>query len=199
MTSVEFLVGEGWLDTCAGRKILEVLGLSMDAGRCIDKRGKNAFWRDVAKYDQLARKDGLVVALTDLDDAVCPSALIAQQLQRKPSDRFLLRIAARKLESWLLADATAFARRFAVPTAKVPAQPDMLADPKQALVNLARMSRLRSIVEDVVPESGMSSPVGKGYSRIVEKYIFTEWDPLVASERSPSLARAIGAIRRATA
>ena len=199
MKRVELMIGEGLLDARAGFRLLQSLDVPIDPVRCIDKGGSGAFWRDAPKYDAMARNDGIVLALTDLDRAPCPSGLISQRLGRAPSARFLLRIAARKIESWLIADAGNLALYFGVRWQKVPSNPDSLPDPKQALVNLARQSRLRSIREDVVPEPGSSAPVGKNYVRVMESFIEQHWDPLGASANSRSLARAINAIQRMAA
>ena len=72
-------------------------------------------------------------------------------------------------------------------------------DPARCIdVNLARDSRSRQVREDPVPETGTTAPVGKNYTRAMEKFIDTHWEPLEASRCSPSLARAIRTIQSAT-
>ena len=195
MKCVELMVGEGLLDARAGLRLLQSLNVPIDPARCINKGGSGAFWRDAPKYDAMARNDGIVLALTDLDQAPWPSGLISDRLGRAPSARFLLRIAARKVESWFIADAGNLARYLGVSAHRVPRDPDSLPDPKRTLVNLARQSRRRPVREDVVPEPGPSAPVGKNYVRVMEEFVEQHWDPLVARKNSRSLARAIKAIQ----
>ena len=45
---------------------------------------------------------------------------------------------------------------------------------------------------------GTTAPVGKNYTRAMENFIDTHWEPLEASRCSPSLARAIRTIQAAT-
>lgn len=198
MNPVELVVGEGLLDARAAGKILRTLGVPFDPARCIDKGGRVAFWRDAPRYNEMARNDGLVLALTDLDRNLCAPGLIAERLGRRLSSRFLLRIASRMLESWLLADTSNIAGYLHVSAKRFPRDPDSVGNPKQTIVNLARDSRSRQVREDLVPETGTTAPVGKNYTRAMEKFIDTHWDPLEASHCSPSLARAIRTIQSAT-
>ena len=198
MTAIELVVGEGLLDARAAEKILRVLDVPFDPARCIDKGGSGRFWRDAPRYNEMARNDGLVLAFADLDRSPCASRLIAGRLGRGRSSRFLFRIASRMLESWLLADRN-LAGYLQVPAKRLPRAPDTVLNPKQAIVNLARDSRSRLVREDLVPEVGTTAPVGKNYTRRMENFIDAHWEPLAASRSSPSLARAIRAIRGATA
>ena len=198
MNGFELIVGEGLLDACAARRVLHSLGVQIDPARCLDKGGKVGFWRDAKKYENMSRNDGLVFALTDLDLAPCASGLIQGKLGHTPFHRFILRIAAQQLESWLLADAPRIARYLQVPNNTVPRNPDGIQNPKQALVNVARGSRSRDIRSDMVPEAGMSAVVGKNYTRQMERFIERHWQPLDAAAESPSLTRAIAAVKRVT-
>lgn len=198
MSGFELVVGEGLLDACAARRILQSLGVQIDPVRCLDKGGKVSFWRDAKKYENMSRNDGLVFALTDLDRAPCASGLIQGKLGHAPFHRFILRVAAQQMESWLLADAPRIARYLQVPNSAIPRNPDGIQNPKQALVNVARGSRSRDIRSDMVPEEGMSAVVGKNYTRQIERFIDRHWHPLDAAAASPSLKRAIVAVQRVT-
>lgn len=198
MSGFELVVGEGLLDACAARRLLHSIGIQIDPTRCLDKGGLDGFWRDAKKYENMSRNDGLVFALTDLDRAPCASELIKGKLGHTPFHRFILRVAARQLESWLLADAPRIARYLQVPNNAIPRNPDGIQNPKQALVNVARASRSRNIRNDMVPEEGMSAVVGKNYTRQMERFIEQHWQPLNAAEESPSLKRAIAAVKRVT-
>jgi hypothetical protein len=77
----------------------------------------------------------------------------------------------------------------------VPADPDVLDDPKQALVNLARASRKARIREMFVPKIGVSSVVGRGYVEGFAEFIGSSWSLDSAIQNSASLARFVDRAR----
>ena len=162
----------------------------------IVKHGSPLFWQIIARYNDAARSRGPVFCLTDLDNNPCPSGLIAKHLPRGRNPGLLLRIAVRELESWLLADAKALAAFLGLSEAAIPREPDELADPKQALVNVARRVRKVALREALVPEDGTSAKVGPDYVGEMGHLIADHWDPARAASRSPSLARAREALAR---
>ncbi len=98
------------------------------------------------------------------------------------------------LEAWLLADRRSIASFLRVPLSHFPMTPDALLHPKQALVNLARRSSNRQMIEDIVPPLGSLGIVGRGYTSRMSEFIRNSWQPLDASRNSPSLKRALAAI-----
>lgn len=196
MASVRLIVAEGELEAVAAIRILEAIGLRYDDPPLV-QGGTDAFWKNAPRYNRAAAHLGLVLGLTDLEQHSCAPALIAKKVGERLHPNFLLRIQVRELESWLLADATGWARFLNVSEALVPKAPDELPDPKRALVTLARHCRRRSLTEDLVPEEGRPATVGPGYTPRVAEFIRKTWEPHRAAERSPSLRRAIAALQRA--
>ena len=194
---VDIVVVEGALEVTAVLKILRALQLPTDDLYPIDKRGCSNFWRDAHKYNQAAAHQ-LVLGLTDLDQAPCPSGLIAKHLKRGKHTQFILRIAVRELESWLLADAEAFAKYLRLSLDLLPLNPDNETDPKRTVVNLARRSTRKDVREDLVPDTGSKHIVGKGYTPRMKDFIETQWRPLKAQQRSNSLRKTLAALRQAT-
>ena len=94
-----------------------------------------------------------------------------------------------------MADAESLSVYLRVPRAIVPADPDRLENPKRALVDIARRSRLAAIRQDMVPGPGMTSRVGPAYSSRVSEFARLHWRAEVASGQSDSLRRCIGAVR----
>src|SRR5262249_9439426 len=135
----------------------------------------------------------LVVRDLDHDDE-CGAAL-ASALMPSPTKWMRFRIAVRETESWLLADRESLASYLRIQRALVPVHPETLPDPKQALVNLARRSRSRAIVADMVPRLGVSAPVGPAYTARVSEFALQHWRPEIAAASSPSLRRCIERIR----
>jgi hypothetical protein len=108
------------------------------------------------------------------------------------------RVVVREIETWLFADRQRLAAFLGVPVAHVPHAPEDVADPKAAMVNLARQSRRRDVRDDMVPRPGSGRAVGPAYaSRLVEFVAYREasWRPEVAAEHSDSLARCIERLR----
>ncbi len=200
MTTVFLLVvTEGQLEIPVVQKVFDVLGIEHAETRFVPKGGGNAFWRDVVKYNKAARHAGPVLGIADLEQFPCASGLIVQHLPHGRHPAFVLRIAVRMLESWLLADRQAIASYLRVPVARVPNDPDHLPHAKQCLVNLARQSRKRQIIEDIVPFQGSEGVVGRGYTPQMTNFIRTAWRPNIASVNSRSLQRALAAIQAVAA
>jgi hypothetical protein len=80
--------------------------------------------------------------------------------------------------------------------ALAPAQPDLELNAKQVLVGLAGRSRRRDIREDMAPRPGSTARVGPNYMSRVSEFAEGVWDPRVASQASPSLARCLAALAR---
>jgi len=192
---ISLAVAEGALDSAAADRLLDVLEVKEQGFVVIDKRGGTSFWPEVHRYNDAAEFCGPILGLVDLEGGPCPSALIAKHLPHGRNPDFVLRIAERMLESWLLADRRRIAEYLRVPVTRIPATPDELDHAKLELVNIARRSRSREIREDMVPEPGTSGIIGKGYTTHVQTFIRERWNPLDAQHASGSLQRAIRAIQ----
>ena len=104
-----------------------------------------------------------------------------------------MRIAEREIESWLLADHEAFEKLIGNKS-RLPVEPDKLPDPKRHLLTLARKAP-REVREDLVAQKGALAKQGIGYNRRLVGWVQEEWSPERAATRSPSLSRAINAVR----
>lgn len=187
---------EGALEVPVSRRLFGAVGLDAQGVHIIDKGGRVAFWRDSARYNLAARHNGPILGLADLDAEPCANALFIRHLRGPRHPDFVLRIAKRTLESWLLAD-PGIAEFLGIPPALLPRNPDAVVNAKQVLVNLARRSHSRDLRADLVPEEGSLGVVGKGYVPRMTEFIEDRWRPDRAARRSRSLARALAAIRNA--
>ncbi len=131
------------------------------------------------------------VVLTDLDQYLCPPALIAAWKAKALPPQLLLRIAVREVEAWLLADRDGIANFLSVAKNKVPQNPEAEVDPKRTLINLARKSRKRRLSIELVPETGSSASIGPLYNVRLSGFVTTNWDVERARTASPSLDRAL--------
>jgi len=197
MPGFTLVVTEGLLDATVGERLLDQLGIERTHTRFIPKGGEDAFWRECPRYNQAARHAGPILGLADLEQAPCPSGLIANHLPTGREPGFVVRVAERMVESWLMADRARLSEYLRVSPARISANPETYPHPKRALVDVARHSTRREVREDMVPEAGSKGIVGRGYTACLSEFIRQYWRPLDAQQNSPSLARAITAINAA--
>src|SRR3990172_7799428 len=113
------LVAEGLLDEQVLRHLLAQSGRDFALGVCYGKRGRDHLAQNIGRFNLAAVHHPFIV-LADLENDECPPSLIRQWLPRGCHSNLVLRIAVRKVESWMLADGQAFAeflvlqRRFAL-------------------------------------------------------------------------------------
>jgi hypothetical protein len=187
-----FLAVEGVIDAAVLQRVLIEEGFEVLATYGL--RGKANLDSSLAGFNNAARFAPWVV-VRDLDhDADCGAALAAA-LMPNPSEWMRFRVAVREPEAWLMADRDALADYLRVRRNLIPADPDVLDDPKQALVNLSRRSSRSVIVGDMVPAEGMSGVVGPGYTARVSEYAAMYWRPTVAAQHSDSLRRCLQRVR----
>jgi hypothetical protein len=141
-----------------------------------------------------------MMVLRDLDptlDTVCAPALVNHLIGGGPhAATTVFRIAEHEVEAWLLADRAAVASFFQVDVASVPPEPDLLPDPKEALVNVCRNSAERRVRHGMVPGPTATRKVGPQYTGLVLTFGASHWDIERARNASPSLDRAIIALSR---
>jgi hypothetical protein len=96
-----------------------------------------------------------------------------------------------------MADRDAFADALGVRVAAIPTQPEAIADPKLAIVNLARQSRKRDIRLGLVPEEGAGITIGPEYAAWMSHFAESTWDPDRACDTAviPSLVGALRSIQ----
>jgi len=191
MTTITLVV-EGTSDEAVARRICTMLGI--DIGDVHIRGGKGKIDTRLHSYNQAARHIPWFV-LRDLDrDADCAATLIRTLLPEKNRE-LILRIPIRSIESWLLADQERIASFLKVSPAKIPPDPELLDNPKQSIVNIARHSGRRAIREDMVPDPSLSSKVGPGYTSRIIEFATHHWNPAVAAHSSDSLRRCIRALK----
>ena len=186
------LLVEGGLDEAVGRRICSMKGLSVVT--VFGKRGAGYIRAKIDGFNGLAQGTR-ILALADLMDmhGKCPPE-VRRELLPYPSAGMCFRLAEQEVESWLLGDRIGLSRRLRTSVAKFPARPDELANPKQALVSLARESRSPRIRALMVPAPGTTASEGPGYTAELQDYVSNDWDVAAAAANSPSLARCLRAI-----
>jgi len=188
------LAVEGLLDEQVLRCLLMQSGKPLKAGACYGKQGRNHLLQNLYRFNQASIHTPFIV-LADLDRDECAPALVKRWLPSGGHPNFILRIAVREIESWLMADAQAFAEFLGVPPSRIPLRPDEESDPKALVISLARRSRYREAREDIVPAPSSTSQVGKNYNGQLSKFVLQHWNVQRARKCSPSLDSALSAIK----
>jgi len=191
---VDVLV-EGPADEAVARKLIGVCG--HQSGVVYGKKGQGYIQAKAVGFNIRAQYGSPILALVDLMDTrlECAAKVGTLWLGDRRSQRMLLRVVVRELESWLLADGDGIADWLGVSSALVRTDPEALDDPKQTLVNLARRSRRRHVHEAIVPAPGLSGAVGPGYVASVQEFIDRRWSVEAAASRAPSLRRCLVRLR----
>jgi hypothetical protein len=182
---------EGDVDEAVLRRIVDEIGGTL--GSVYGKRGKASLLQRLSGFNSAARFHPWVV-LADLDHDWQCAPLAREAWLSRPATSMLFRIAVREVEAWILADRQRMAQFLAVSESRVPADPEVLDDPKSTLVDIARRSRRKDIKLDLVPRLGSGAPVGAAYtSRLIEFVSNAQsgWRPRVAAQRSDSLRRCL--------
>lgn len=179
---------EGPSDEGAVAAILKECGFTI--GMFVGGGGRTSILKKLGAYN-LAAKHSPWFVLVDLDS---PDSCVVEKVGNwlpNPSDMMIFRVAVAELESWLLADREAIANFLGVSQDKVPRNPDSLPDPKQTIINLARVSKKRDIREGIAPKPKSGATVGPTYVSDIRDFGQNQWRPRIAASASPSLERCI--------
>lgn len=144
-------------------------------------RSKMENWYRMAQHQ-------VMLVVTDLDRANCLVEFRDQWLATEPPANLVFRVAVREMESWVLADHIAM-RELIGAKGVLPVAPDELADPKRALLGLAKGAPKR-VRDDLLKVTNGNVTQGLGYNARLTAWVYSEWSPQRAAERSPSLAKA---------
>jgi hypothetical protein len=180
------LATEDSLSEVVGLRLVAETGLEVSL--CLRKGGNGYLRSRIQSFCEISRQHP-VLLITDLDRGQCPAALIGDWFrERQRPDDFLVRVAVREIESWLLADHAAMAGFMGIASRSLPRSPDGLIDPKAHLISLARTGT-RDVREALVPDVRAIAAQGVGYNSRLTEFVRESWQPARAALRSPSLAR----------
>ncbi len=191
---------EGIIDEAVVKRLIHHIGGV--TGRVYGRRGKQELLNKLHGFNNAARFTPWIVLLDLNNDYKC-APLAKDKWLPDPSPFICFRIAVREIESWLLADRDRFSKFFAIAKSTIPFNPDIIQDPKQRVVELAKASRNREIRELLVPKQGSGRRIGPGYSSKLQEFVLGSgtikkeytWRPEIAATKSKSLEKCIDSLR----
>ncbi|WP_339933421.1 hypothetical protein [uncultured Brevundimonas sp.] len=137
-----------------------------------------------------------ILVIADRDRAEnCPIQMIQEWIGGPQHLNLVVRLAEMETEAWIIADRDRLAEFLEIPVNRIPQNPDTLQDAKEALVNLARLSRSSRVRDDMCPLPHAAARVGPAYNQRLDEFLRTRWRAQVAARQSPSLDRAQRRIR----
>ncbi len=153
--------------------------------------------KQARSFNQAAKLTPFLL-LTDLDCRPCPRDLIDAWLGSTPRHpQFLLRVAVREVESWLLGDREGLRRLLGLRGPLDIDSPERLPDPKMTLLGFATRASSRIRREALVhcDHSGRMSQ-GPDYNGTLGEFARESWDLASAQNKCPSLNRLVLALKR---
>jgi hypothetical protein len=162
------------------------------------RRGGFGYLKKQAPGFNNAAKACPFLLLTDLDTHACPPDLLREWLGSPPHEHFLLRVAVREVESWLLADTIALREYLGVKQPLKIVSPETVPDPKGTLLRTALGARPRMMRDALVWQDRKSGQIlqGPDYNGALAEFVTKHWNPTLARRRCPSLARLLTALAR---
>ena len=183
------LAVEDQLNAAVATQILD--NLSIHASQCLGLRGKGYLQNKAPSLNQTARGIPVFMLIDQDSPSQCPLHLIQAWIKGERNSKFFLRIAVMEIESWVMADRRGFADFLSIPINRIPEDTDVIPQPKEFLMSLARLSKRSSLRHEILPPSGATSRVGPGYNQRLGEFIRNAWNVNLAASNSPSLQRTL--------
>lgn len=192
-----YLAIEDELSEWVARRTLAMHSQRFEVGPVYGRTGFGYLKRQAGAFNNAAKGCPFLL-LTDLDRYACPPELIAEWLVTPKHNHFLLRVAVREVESWLLGDASGLKDFLGLRSPLVIATPEMLLDPKQTLLKAAMTCPNRLLRDSIVWCDKKNGRLAQGpdYNGTLARFVNSRWDVDTARRTCPSLERFFGALTR---
>ncbi len=187
------LAVEDRLSELVSARILSSLGINVSV--TLGLKGKSYLEQKARNLNRTAHGFPVLMIADQDSFARCPPTLINSWLGTRQSPQFLLRFAVMEIESWIMADRKGFADFLSIPLNRVPGNPDLIAQPKEFVVSLARKCRKKQLRDQLVPRPHATSSVGPEYNTSLGSFVQSKWNIERAASSSPSLKRTINRLR----
>lgn len=185
---------EDELSEMALRRLLHNAGRGYEIGAAYGRRGFGYLKKTINNWNRAAQYSPFIV-LTDLDEHRCATELLNDWFSEPVHANLLFRIAVREVESWLLADRVNLADHLQISIKHLPVEPDLIGNPKAALIGAARRSRSREIRDRVVPRPDSTAKQGREYNACLAEFVMGRWNIAAAAGLSPSLERTVARLQ----
>ena len=161
--------------------------------------------KNIKKWNQAASNNkGAVVyfILRDMDSlafphaSACPEMFIKEKLGNNlKSPHLLFRMAVAEAENWLFADIDNFCQFIGCVKHNLPS-PDKVADGKNHILGMVRLSKKKKIREGLLPSpEAKTAKVGRDWNHLLPEFVRDKWDPNIAAKNSKSLRRTMSRLR----
>jgi hypothetical protein len=170
------------------RRLLTDSRRPFQVGSVINRGGFGYLKSKIDGFNKSAKGLPFLV-LTDLDQQVCPSALIEDWLGKPINPNLIFRVAVREVEAWILGDRENFSSFLGISADQIPFHPEALENPKRTLVQLASKARRSDVRRRLVPRKNMTAVQGPEYNSCLTEFVAADWNPSVSSLVCPSLAK----------
>ena len=136
-----------------------------------------------------------VLLLTDLDQRPCAPGLLQDWLDQPKHKDFLLRVAVREVEAWVLAADNSFSRFLGIRGGFEFPAPEELPDPKLELLRIASTCPRRDTRDALSRrDAGGNLKQGPAYNSTLASYVNDVWQPDAAAAKCPSLRKMLNAL-----
>jgi hypothetical protein len=187
------LAVEDKLSELVSARILSSLGI--DVSVTLGLKGKNYLEKKARSLNKTAQGFP-VLMIADQDSAAqCPPTLINSWVGKNQNPLFLLRVAVMEIESWIMADRKGIADFLSIPLDRIPGNPDLITQPKEFLVSLARKSKKKQLRDQLVPRPGATNSVGPENNISLGSFVQSSWNMSRALSVSPSLKRTMSRLQ----
>jgi hypothetical protein len=192
-----YLAVEDELSEWVARRALALRSRRFAVGPVFGRAGLGYLKKQVGAFNNAAKGCPFLL-LTDLDRYTCPPELIGEWLRAPRHRHFLLRVAVREVESWLLGDASRLGKFLRLRSPLSVPDPESLADPKQTLLGAAMKCPSRLMREALVWRDEQSGRLFQGpdYNGTLARFVNGQWDVATASRRCRSLEGFLAALSR---
>ena len=189
-----YLAVEDELSEHVLRRLLKERPVPYAIGPVLQRGGFGYLKKQAPAFNNMARSVP-VLLLTDLDNHTCAPALISEWLAGSRHPDFLLRVAVREVESWLLAADSGLSSYIGVGSSRLHDAPEVLPDPKMELLKLVWSCPRREKREAIVRRDSNGKLLqGPAYNAMLGEFVYQGWQVKNAAKACPSLKRLIVAL-----
>jgi hypothetical protein len=176
------------------RRLLRERSVEYAVGPVFKRGGFGPLKRQSLAFNNMA-KACPVLLLTDLDQRPCAPDLLQDWLPQPRHKNFLLRVAVREVEAWVLAADDAFGKFLGMRREYRLSAPEALPDPKAEVLRLAFQSPKRELRDAVVRRNAHGNLMqGPAYNSALAPFVDEAWSPVIAAAKCPSLKKMLTAL-----